>query len=65
MLDPSTIVALEMAPRLVAGQFAEPPRPPKRPFRDSPGKPARALAARALRTIADSLEPSPEERTAS
>jgi hypothetical protein len=65
VIDPTALVALEMAPRLVAEQFSENRGvQPRRPRKAPRGNPARARAAGALRTIADALEPTPERHPA-
>jgi hypothetical protein len=56
--------ALEMASRLVSEQFSEDRPGSSRPRRNSAGQPVRIRAARALRIVADALEPAPERRTA-
>lgn len=65
MLDPTALVALDVSQRLMAEQFSEGQLVSSPPRRDSAQRPVRARAARALRTIANVLEPTPERRTAS
>jgi hypothetical protein len=65
VFDPTTLVALEMAPRLVAEQFSEDRSPRDLPRKDPGGRPVRRRAARALRVVADILEPAPQGRPAS
>ena len=65
MLDPTALVALEQAPRLVAKQFSEDPPAPRRTPKAPLGKPVRAHLARALRIVADALEPAPQRHPAS
>jgi hypothetical protein len=57
-------VALEMASRLVSEQFSEDRPAPDRRRGTSVGKPVRTRAARALRAVADALEPAPQRRPA-
>jgi len=65
MFDPTALVALEMAPRLVTEQFSE-ERPKRgRPRKHSSGKRVRVRAAQTLRIVADALEPAPQRRPAS
>jgi len=65
VFDPTALVALEMAPRLIAEQFSEERPSRSRPRKDPSGQPARVRAARALRVVADVLEPAPQGRPAS
>jgi len=60
MLD---LTALVVSQRLMGEQFSEQvaPRPA---HNESARKPLRARAARALRTVANTLEPTPEHHTA-
>jgi len=62
MLD---LTALVLSQRLVAEQFSEEPPRRGRPRKSSSGQPVRVRAARALRVVADALEPAPESRPAS
>ena len=66
MLDPTALVALEQAPRLVAEQFSQDRQAQhRRPGKALREKPVRARVARALRTAADALEPVPQRHPAS
>lgn len=65
MFDPTALVALEMAPRLVAEQFSEDQPPRDLPRKDPSGQRVRVRAAWALRVVADVLETSPQGRPAS
>jgi hypothetical protein len=60
VIDPTAFVALDVASRVMAEQFSEEQRPARRSSKPSPTRSVRSQAARALRSFADALDPTPE-----